>query len=141
MGHYLHNLIYKGRDEFLFLKTFKNCDEDKLTLYIYKDNEFKKIDTKFEKIDKYFYRCKVNFDFVGRFYFKVECDDERIGGSVINIEENILDKLYNYTFGNWEIKDNQMIFYDLEGKELVRYDLLDKSGLPTEIAVAKRVKV
>jgi len=48
--------------------------------------------------------------------------------------------LKNMQFGNWEIKDNKMYFYDLEGNILAEYDLYDKSNNPTEVAVTKRVK-
>ena len=54
---------------------------------------------------------------------------------------DIVGELKNMEMGNWEIKDNQMIFYDLDGNELAKYNLFDKSGLASEINVFKRIKV
>lgn len=137
----MHNVIYKGEDTPLFFKYYKDVNEDDLKLYIYKNDEYVEIDASFKKIDKYFYRCIINLDEdIGAYYFQVKHKDDRIGGGVLQIKENILDKLYNNIFGNWEIKDKQMIFYDLKGNELVRYKLFDKAGNPTEVAVVKRVK-
>ena len=53
---------------------------------------------------------------------------------------DIVGELKNMEMGNWEIKDNQMVFYDLDGNELAKYDLLDKSGNPTDMYVFKREK-
>jgi len=138
MEFYLHNVIYKGRDEFLFFKYYKDVSTDDMGLYIYKNNEYLKIDTTFEKIDKYFYRCKVNFDFIGRFYFRVTLIDERIGGGVINIKEDLLSELYNYEVGNWKIENKVMKFYDLQGNLIKEYDLLDDNGSPTDVNVFER---
>ena len=55
--------------------------------------------------------------------------------------KNIVTDLKNMQFGNWEIKDKQMIFYDLEGNELARFNLYDKNDLPSEINVFKRKRV
>jgi len=49
-----------------------------------------------------------------------------------------VNELKNMEFGNWEIKDNQMIFYDLDGNILTVFNLLDKYGNPTETHVYKR---
>ena len=54
--------------------------------------------------------------------------------------KDIVTTLKNVELGNWEIKDNQMIFYDLNGDEIARYDLLDKEGNPTDMYVFKRIK-
>lgn len=44
--------------------------------------------------------------------------------------------------GNWEIKDNQMIFYDTDGiTELYKFNLQTKLGVATETDVFKRLKV
>jgi len=50
----------------------------------------------------------------------------------------IVTDIKNLEFGNWEIKNNQMFFYDLEGAELAKFDLFDKFGKPSEINVFKR---
>jgi hypothetical protein len=70
---------------------------------------------------------------------------EGTAGYIIgNKFEDILEKvniLLDVEQGDWEIKDNQMIFYDRDGDELMRFDLLDSSGDPTETSVYKREKV
>lgn len=44
--------------------------------------------------------------------------------------------------GNWEIKGNQMIFYDTDGTtELYKFNLKNKSGIPTETDVYRRERV
>ena len=139
----MHNLIYKGENSpiFFFYKNDEDIDVSKLKLHIYENTGFNQVDTTFEKIDDYFYKCVVNFDFTGNYYFKVKYEDDRIGGGVITIKENILKQLYNHTFGNWEIKNNKMYFYDLNGNELAVYNLYDKARKPTEVAVVKREKI
>ena len=137
----MHNVIYKGEDTPLFFKYYRDVNEDDLKLYIYKNDEYVKIDTDFKKIDKYFYRCIINLDEeIGAYYFQVKNGDNRIGGGVLQIRENILAKLYNNNFGNWEIKDNKMYFYDLNGNILSSYKLYDKNGSPTMSNVFKREK-
>ena len=48
--------------------------------------------------------------------------------------------LKNMQFGNWEIKDNKMYFYDLDNNLLAEYNLFDKNNNPTNINVFKREK-
>ena len=43
--------------------------------------------------------------------------------------------------GNWEITDDQMIFYALDGSELMRFDLYNRNGQKTSRNVVKRIKV
>jgi hypothetical protein len=43
--------------------------------------------------------------------------------------------------GQWEIANNQMIFYARSGAELMRFDLQDKTGTASETQVFKRVPV
>ena len=137
----MHNVIYKGEDTPLFFKYYKNVDEDDLKLYIYKNDKYVKIDTDFKKIDKYFYRCIINLDEkIGAYYFQVKNGDNRVGGGVLQIKENILNKLYNQNFGNWKIENNKMIFYDLNGNILSSYNLFDKNNNPTMSNVFKREK-
>ena len=51
-------------------------------------------------------------------------------------------KILKIEKGNWEIKGNQMIFYDTDGTtELYKFDLKNKSGTPTERDVYKRAGV
>ena len=68
---------------------------------------------------------------MGKYYFKVEYKDDRIGGGIVTIKENILQKIYNIEFGNWQIKNNKMYFYDLDGNILAEFNLYDEKGNPT----------
>jgi len=136
-----NKVIFKDRDETLFLKIYADLDPDDIELYILKDGEYKKVDTTYEKIDDHFYKCVVNFDFTGRYYFKIVYQGKRVGGSVINIEEDFISKIYEMEYGSWKIKDNQMIFYDTKGNELARYDLYDRNNKKNEDSVYYRKKV
>jgi len=62
---------------------------------------------------------------------------------VVEIHSNkeLIDLLLKVETGNWEIKDNQWIYYDDAGNELFRFNLYDKSGKPSEINVYKREKI
>jgi len=58
--------------------------------------------------------------------------------------DSILKVLYSikdYQEGNWEIKDNQMIFYGKDNNIIARYNLYDKTGNLNEQSVYKRVKI
>ena len=68
---------------------------------------------------------------MGKYYFKVEYKDDRIGGGIVTIKENVLQKIYNIEFGNWQIKNNKMYFYDLDGNILAEFNLYDEKGNPT----------
>lgn len=139
----MHNVIYKGENTPLFFKYYKDIDESKIKLYIYNnDNEYIEIDTSFKKIDRYYYKCIINLNQdCGTYYFKVTDDnDNRIGGGVLQIRDNILKRLENFMYGNWEIKDNKMYFYDLQNNILAIYKLYDKNGSPTMSNVFKREK-
>jgi hypothetical protein len=43
--------------------------------------------------------------------------------------------------GNWKIENKQMIFYRIDGSEMMRFDLYDKYGNPAEINVFERRRV
>jgi hypothetical protein len=43
-----------------------------------------------------------------------------------------LNELLDIEKGNWKIESDQMIFYKIDGSELMRFNLYDKDGLPTE---------
>lgn len=118
----------------LFVESFKQLDTDKLELY----HEDKKLDVTFKKITDILYRCDVLFKDIGVVVLRVIYDDVELYSTVVKVEVDYLDKLYNYQFGNWEIKDNQMIFYDLKGGELMRFNLYDKNNNPTEFNVLRR---
>ena len=51
-------------------------------------------------------------------------------------------KILQIEKGNWEIKGNQMIFYDADGTtELLKFNLKTKNGTPTEKDVYQRIGV
>jgi hypothetical protein len=52
-----------------------------------------------------------------------------------------LEKFYDIEAGNWKIENNQMIFYKIDGSELMRFDLFDKNGNPSENDVFERRRV
>jgi len=62
----------------------------------------------------------------------VQATNETAGvGKILQIEK-----------GNWEIKGNQMLFYDTDGTtELLKFNLQNKSGSGTEKDVYRRVGV
>ena len=60
-----------------------------------------------------------------------------IGKLLKDIGEDIFT-LLNVTVGNWEIKNNQMIFYDMTGQTLFSYNLYDSAGKPSMGEVFKR---
>ena len=90
-----------------------------------------------KKIDDELFEFEDNRDY-GEYIYKIEVEFVKYVRVVV--EKNLLSKLYNHTFGNWEIKNNQMIFYDLEGKELVKFDLFNSDGEPAEFGIVKRVR-
>ena len=51
-----------------------------------------------------------------------------------------MGRLIDYNEGTWKIIDNQMIFYDTEGVEFLRFDLLDSSGQPSSRGAMQRIK-
>lgn len=73
---------------------------------------------------------------------------EMIVSGVWNTDNNVLLKkinndlstLMDFQMGNWEIKDNQMIFYKRNGDILAEFNLLNKYDVPTESSVYKRIK-
>ena len=48
---------------------------------------------------------------------------------------------YDIEAGNWKIENNQMIFYKIDGSELMRFDLFDRDGNPSESNVFERRRV
>jgi len=118
----------------LFVESFQQLDTDKLELY----HEDKRLDITFEKVTEMLYRCKVKFNSIGVVVLRVLYDDVELYSTVVKVEVDYLDKLYNYQFGGWELKDNQMIFYDLDGSELMKFNLYDRNNNPAEFGVTKR---
>jgi len=59
----------------------------------------------------------------------------------IQLNRNLINELLDIEEGNWEIKNNQMIFYKRDGSELIRFNLYDKDGKLTETKVYKRVRL
>ena len=59
----------------------------------------------------------------------------------IHANKDLIDLLLKAETGNWEIKDNQWIYYDKDGNELFKFNLYDKDGKPSETNVYKRVRI
>lgn len=76
--------------------------------------------------------------FVGKFVYSGVLDEISTIISKINNVESITSTILNIEQGTWEINNNQMIFYDPDGNEIMRFDLLDKEGNPTDINVFTR---
>jgi len=55
--------------------------------------------------------------------------------------ESKLDTLLDIEQGNWKIENNQMIFYRRNGEELMRFNLKDKNGEPTEVEIFERERI
>ena len=77
---------------------------------------------------------------IGTFILKVIYDDEELKSIPFKVKEFSFEDLIEFQFGNWEIKDNKMYFYDLDGNELAVFNLYDKNGNLSEINVFKREK-
>lgn len=67
-------------------------------------------------------------------------DDTNLSNSIVALQEDIT-KLVNVELGNWKIEGTQMIFYEIGGGELARYNLLDASGVASVESVFERQKV
>ena len=72
---------------------------------------------------------------------------EEAGNILVAIEANQgdiaadIDRLVNYNEGSWKIITNQMIFYNTDDTEFMRFDLFDASGQPVMRGATQRVKV
>ena len=49
-------------------------------------------------------------------------------------------RIIDYNEGSWKIIANQMIYYRVDGSELMRFDLLDSAGQPISRGAMQRVK-
>ena len=58
-----------------------------------------------------------------------------------NLILSLVQDIKEYQEGNWEIKNNQMIFYDKDNNVLAKYNLYDNNGNLNASRVFKRVKV
>lgn len=52
-----------------------------------------------------------------------------------------IERLVNYNEGTWRIIANQMIYYNTDGSEFMRFDLLDSAGQPISRGAMQRVQV
>ena len=59
------------------------------------------------------------------------------GAKIKDLADNV-EVLTNIQIGSWEIIHNQMLFYDMEGHVMFRYNLFDSSGNPSMSEVFKR---
>lgn len=74
-------------------------------------------------------------------------DDSLLQTKVDEVTTNLdsiavnVDRLLDYNEGNWKIISNQMIYYDRNGVEFLRFDLLDSAGQPISRGAMQRVAV
>ena len=54
--------------------------------------------------------------------------------------KDLVNRVLDIEEGNWEIVNHQMIFYDRNGQEILRFNLYDKYGNPSERNIFKRIK-
>ena len=67
--------------------------------------------------------------------------EESIESTVQTIKDKV-NSIQEIESGEWEIINNQMIFYDSSGTvEIMRFDLLDQDGKPSMVNVFKRKRV
>ena len=80
---------------------------------------------------------------LGAIESKIDTIDSNVDviGSIVGDIQTKVTTINHVESGNWEIKNNQMIFYKTDGSELMRFNLLDSSGVPTMTNVFKRAKV
>jgi len=82
----------------------------------------------------------LQFDEKGYRQIKVTYENQIVAEGLLHITDT-LKTLIDVQMGNWEIKNKQMIFYKVDGSELMRFDLYDKDGNKTTFGVVKRVRV
>jgi hypothetical protein len=64
----------------------------------------------------------------------------RLDNTIENIQE-IVNRIRNIEEGNWKIIGTQMIYYDITGLEMFRFNLKDSAGQPSNKDVFIREKV
>jgi len=129
--------ILKLNSPFSFFWSSKiELDEDKLIFEI-DDTKLKatKINSLLYKSDEYTPTSK------GTFILKVIYDDTLLKSIPFKVKEFSFEDLIDFQAGNWEIKDKQMIFYDLDGNELARFNLYNKFGQLSDTSIFKREKL
>jgi hypothetical protein len=73
-----------------------------------------------------------------------QLNDHTITGSTGATLSNIqflADRVRNIEEGNWRIVGTQMIFYDINGVEIFRFNLFGESGQPVNDNVFERIRV
>jgi hypothetical protein len=70
-------------------------------------------------------------------------NDTRLDTLIQGISDikNLTNDILDIHYGNWEILNNQMVFYDRDNIEIMRFNLKDKSGNASEVSIYKREKV
>lgn len=67
-------------------------------------------------------------------------DSESAGAHIKDIKSDT-ERLRDISEGNWEIIGTQMIFYDTDSNEIMRFNLKDSDGLPSNDEVFSRERV
>ena len=132
--------VQKGALAPLFVTTSQAIDATKLSLYIFENGEFSKSEAQFREAGHLLYKTSLRFDDAGYYQAKVSDGDSLEFYALLHVTDT-LQTLIDAQMGNWEITNNQMIFYRVDGSELMRFDLYDKDGNKTSFGVVKRVRV
>ena len=109
-------------------------------MYIYEDGEYTKKSNSFENAGDLLYKTSLKFNEIGYVQIRVMVDDDVVASALLHVT-NTIKTLIDAQLGNWEIKNNQMIFYKTDNSELTRFDLYDKDGKKSTFGVVKRARV
>lgn len=123
----------------LFVTTNSDLEAEGLKLFIY-DNGWVDTYAVFEPAGDRLYKTSLQFNEEGYVQIKVTYENQTVAEGLLHITDTF-KTLIDAQMGNWEIKENQMIFYKVDGSELMRFDLYDKDGNKTTFGVVKRVRV
>ncbi len=132
--------IQVGEETPLLVSLNKSVDAEALCLYVYEDGNYIQKNNTFEQIGDLLYKTSLLFETPGYVQIKVMLDEDVVADALLHIKET-LKRLIDAQFGNWEIKDKQMIFYKVNGEELMRFDLYDKEGKRTTFGAVRRERV
>ena len=132
--------IQAGELSPLLISLNKTVDKEDLALYIYEDGEYTKKSNSFENAGDLLYKTSLKFNEIGYVQIRVMVDDDVVASALLHVT-NTIKTLIDAQLGNWEIKNNQMIFYKTDNSELTRFDLYDKDGKKTTFGVVKRERV
>ena len=134
-----NNLFFNGTD-WQVDEIWLNTSEIKEGIYVYEFNQ-ELYDNSVEEVYLVTFKCNdKDYEFTHcETYNFIDFAKET---TLLNISGNV-DRLLDIEEGNWKIdkNTNQMIFYDRDGVEMLRFNLYDENGFPSSSNVFERVKV